>query len=60
MLSREENELLTRTGPETPMGSVMRRYWLPILLEREEVLGKTSRGRHGRNRLHEGPFRCLD
>src|SRR5438045_9642725 len=35
MLSREENELLTRTGPGTPMGAVMRRYWLPILLERE-------------------------
>src|SRR5918911_346182 len=35
MLSREENELLTHTGPGTPMGAVMRRYWLPILLERE-------------------------
>jgi phenylpropionate dioxygenase-like ring-hydroxylating dioxygenase large terminal subunit len=35
MLSREENELLTRTGPGTPMGAVMRRYWIPILLERE-------------------------
>src|SRR5690348_3819211 len=35
MLSREENELLTHTGPGTPMGEVMRRYWLPILLERE-------------------------
>ena len=35
MLSREENELLTRTGPGTPMGAVLRRYWLPILLERE-------------------------
>ena len=35
MLSREENELLTRTGPGTPMGKVMRRYWLPALLARE-------------------------
>jgi len=35
MLSREENELITRTGPGTPMGNVMRRYWMPILLERE-------------------------
>ena len=35
MLSPEENELLARTGPGTPMGAVMRRYWLPILLERE-------------------------
>jgi phthalate 4,5-dioxygenase len=35
VLSREENELITRTGPGTPMGDVMRRYWMPILLERE-------------------------
>jgi phthalate 4,5-dioxygenase len=35
MLSREENELVTRTGSGTPMGEVMRRYWMPILLERE-------------------------
>ncbi|HEX8969704.1 MAG TPA: aromatic ring-hydroxylating dioxygenase subunit alpha, partial [Chloroflexota bacterium] len=35
MLSREENELITLTGPGTPMGDVMRRYWMPILLERE-------------------------
>ena len=35
MTSQSENELLTRTGPGTPMGEVMRRYWMPILLERE-------------------------
>jgi phthalate 4,5-dioxygenase len=35
VLSREENQLITRTGPGTPMGDVMRRYWMPILLERE-------------------------
>src|SRR5919201_2106662 len=35
MLSREENELLTRTGPGTAMGDVMRRYWIPALLVRE-------------------------
>ena len=35
MLSQEENELLARTGPGTPMGEVMRRYWLPALLSRE-------------------------
>ena len=35
MLSKEENELITRTGPGTPMGNVLRRYWMPILLERE-------------------------
>ncbi len=32
MLSREENELLTQVGPETPMGQTMRRYWIPALL----------------------------
>jgi nitrite reductase/ring-hydroxylating ferredoxin subunit len=31
MLSREENELLTRIGPGTAMGSLMRRYWIPAL-----------------------------
>src|SRR5579862_8306075 len=35
MLTREENELLTRTGPGSPMGSVMRRYWVPALLSWE-------------------------
>lgn len=35
MLSREENELVTRVGPGTPMGEVMRRYWIPALLSRE-------------------------
>src|SRR5207253_162285 len=34
-LSREENELLTRVGPGTPMGALMRRYWLPALLAEE-------------------------
>jgi phenylpropionate dioxygenase-like ring-hydroxylating dioxygenase large terminal subunit len=35
MLSREENELITRTGPGTPMGNAMRRYWVPACLSRE-------------------------
>jgi phenylpropionate dioxygenase-like ring-hydroxylating dioxygenase large terminal subunit len=35
MLSPEENALLTQTGPGTPMGEVMRRYWIPALLARE-------------------------
>ncbi|NYT68281.1 Rieske 2Fe-2S domain-containing protein [Pusillimonas noertemannii] len=30
MLTQEENELLTRVGPGTPMGETMRRYWLPV------------------------------
>ncbi|GAB7389172.1 Rieske 2Fe-2S domain-containing protein [Bacillaceae bacterium] len=35
MLSREDNELLTRTGPGTPMGEMLRRYWIPALLSEE-------------------------
>ena len=34
-MTREENELLTRTGPGTPMGEVMRRYWVPAALSTE-------------------------
>lgn len=30
MLTREENELLTRIGPGTPAGALLRRYWHPI------------------------------
>jgi phthalate 4,5-dioxygenase len=32
MLSPEDNELLCRVGPGTPMGKAMRRYWHPIAL----------------------------
>jgi len=35
MLSREDNELLVRVGPGTPMGNLLRRFWFPALLERE-------------------------
>ena len=35
MLSREENELLTRVGKDTPMGDLMRQYWHPALLSAE-------------------------
>ena len=35
MLTAEENALLTQTGPGTPMGSVFRSYWMPVLLARE-------------------------
>src|SRR5262249_11185252 len=35
MLSREKNELLTRTGSGTPMGTLLRRYWLPAALSLE-------------------------
>ena len=35
MLSRDDNERLTRVGPSTPMGATLRRYWMPALLARE-------------------------
>lgn len=35
MLSREDNETITRVGPGTPMGELMRRYWVPALLSTE-------------------------
>ena len=30
MLSREDNELLCRVGPATPMGTLLRQYWIPM------------------------------
>lgn len=35
MLSREDNELVTRVGAGTPMGDTLRRYWIPALLSWE-------------------------
>jgi phenylpropionate dioxygenase-like ring-hydroxylating dioxygenase large terminal subunit len=35
MLTPAENERLTRVGPGTPMGNLMRRYWQPALLSEE-------------------------
>ena len=35
MLSPEDNELIIRVGPGTPMGNVLRRYWIPALMSRE-------------------------
>ncbi|HEU0258066.1 MAG TPA: Rieske 2Fe-2S domain-containing protein, partial [Burkholderiales bacterium] len=32
MISREQNELMTRVGPETPAGKLLRRYWQPVAL----------------------------
>jgi len=34
-MKAEQSELLTRTGPGTPMGELFRRYWLPALLASE-------------------------
>src|SRR5574338_501338 len=62
MLSREDNERLTRVGRGTPMGELMRRYWQPIaavgqldehptrpvrLMGEDLVLYRDAHGRHG-------------
>jgi hypothetical protein len=35
VLSAEDNETISRVGPGTPMGSLLREYWLPALLSSE-------------------------
>jgi phthalate 4,5-dioxygenase len=35
MLHQEENELLCRVGPGTPVGALMRQYWIPAVLSDE-------------------------
>src|SRR2546421_695494 len=35
MLTKEENELLTRVGPGTPCGELLRRYWHPVCIASE-------------------------
>jgi phenylpropionate dioxygenase-like ring-hydroxylating dioxygenase large terminal subunit len=35
MLRREDNERVTRTGPDTPLGRLMRAYWQPVALVSE-------------------------
>lgn len=35
MLSQDHNDLLTQTGPGTPMGDLFRQYWIPALLAEE-------------------------
>src|SRR5919198_3246800 len=39
MLTKEENDLLTRTGPGTPCGELLRRYWQPAALSEELPVG---------------------
>jgi phthalate 4,5-dioxygenase len=37
LLSKQDNERLTRVGPGTPMGETLRRYWMPAALTSELV-----------------------
>lgn len=44
MLSAEDNELITRVGRGTPMGDLLRRYWMPFLFGADvEADGKPER-----------------
>jgi hypothetical protein len=35
MLSKHDNELLCRVGRGSPMGELMRQYWLPVVYDWE-------------------------
>jgi 5,5'-dehydrodivanillate O-demethylase oxygenase subunit len=43
MLSTETNERLTRVGPGTEMGELLRRYWMPVSTS-AELAGENVRG----------------
>jgi phenylpropionate dioxygenase-like ring-hydroxylating dioxygenase large terminal subunit len=38
-MTKEENDLLTQTGPGTPCGETLRRYWQPAALSEELPVG---------------------
>jgi 5,5'-dehydrodivanillate O-demethylase len=46
MLSNEQNERLTKVGPGTPMGELMRRYWHPVAAAVELEENPTKAVRH--------------
>jgi hypothetical protein len=33
MLSKRDNDLLCRVGRGTPMGELMRQYWMPVVYD---------------------------
>jgi phthalate 4,5-dioxygenase oxygenase subunit len=39
MLSARDNDFLTLTGPGTPMGDLLRRYWIPVVRSAEVAAG---------------------
>ena len=75
MVTADENELITLTGPGTPGGALMRRYWHPIALSPElppggapqpvQILGENlvlfrdEKGRPGLLGIN-CPHRCAD
>ena len=42
MLTAEENAQLTRVGPGTLIGDLMRQYWIPVVLSSERAPGGWS------------------
>jgi phthalate 4,5-dioxygenase len=72
MLTKEENRLITLTGPGTPGGALMRRYWHPVALADElppggaplpvRILGEDPvlfRADLSYGRIEDGVLRCL-
>ena len=43
MLTKEQNDLLTLTGPGTPGGALLRRYWQPVGLSEEIPAGSAPK-----------------
>src|SRR3546814_2053251 len=39
MLTKEQNDLLTQTGPGTPCGDFLRSYWQPVATAEEMPMG---------------------
>ena len=39
MLSKEQNDLITQTGPGTPGGKLLRSYWQPVATIEEMPIG---------------------
>jgi hypothetical protein len=54
MLSREDNELLTRTGPGSPMGDLVRRYWIPVVESKELALAEQLHALHAARAVGPG------
>jgi phthalate 4,5-dioxygenase len=55
MLSKEDNELLCRVGPGTPMGELMRQYWIPAARSDELPAPDAPPLRVRRERLRSPP-----
>src|SRR5215470_5161672 len=64
MLTREDNEMLTRVGKGTPMGAFFRKYWLPVGISADQAnihpcVGRGSRSLPRQERHHRAARRAL-